>query len=119
MFVYYPQYDFLRACLDDHQIVVHEPTAGREAPITIIRRLASLMGSGAFDVAVSYLSTPNIYAELARLVAPGTRLVVSERTSFHDDKSAIGALMRRLLHVLSDRVVTNSETQAAWLDRKP
>lgn len=119
MFVYYPQHDFFRARLDDHHIVVHEPPAVRGASIAVIRRLAAVMRSGAFDVAVSYLSTPNIYAELARVVAPGTRLVVSERTSFHDDRSPIGALMRRLLHVLSDRVVANSETQAAWLNRKP
>lgn len=119
MFVYFPRYDFFRARLDEQHIVVHEPAAGRGASIGVIRRLASLMRSGAFDVAVSYLNTPNIYAELARVMAPGTRLVVSERSSFQDDKSAIGAVLRRLLHVLSDRVVANSETQAAWLNRKP
>ncbi len=119
MFVYFSQYEFFRAPLDELHIVVHEPAAGRGASIGVIRRLASLMRSGVFDVAVSYLSTPNIFAEIARVFAPGTRLVVSERTSFHDDKSAIGAVLRRLLHGLSDRVVANSETQAAWLNRWP
>jgi glycosyltransferase involved in cell wall biosynthesis len=119
MFVYFNQYDFFRARLDKHQIIIHEPPTGSWASIGVVRRLASLMRRGAFDVAVSYLSTANIYAELARVVAPGTRLVVSERTNFHDDKSAMGALLRRLLHVLSDRVVANSETQAAWLRSRP
>jgi glycosyltransferase involved in cell wall biosynthesis len=119
MFVYFPQYDFFRARLDEHHIVVHEKPSGPGASIAVMRTLASLMRSGEFDVAASYLSTANIYAELARVAAPGTRLVVSERTSFHDDKSAIGSLLRRLLHLLSDRVVANSETQAAWLMRTP
>jgi glycosyltransferase involved in cell wall biosynthesis len=119
MFVYFPQHDFFRASLDEHQILVHERPEGRGSSIGVVRRLAALMRSGGFDVAVSFLSTPNIYAELARVFAPGTRLVVSERTSFHDDKSAIGAFLRRLLHLLSDRVVANSETQAAWLRSRP
>jgi glycosyltransferase involved in cell wall biosynthesis len=119
MFVYFPQYDFFRARLDGHQIVVHEQPAGPGASTGIIRRLACLMRRGEFDVAASYLSTANIYAELARVAAPGTRLVVSERTSFRDDKSAMGALLRRVLHLLSDRVVANSETQATWLKSKP
>ena len=119
MFVYHPQRDFFRKSLEDHQIVIHEPLGGRGLSIGVIKRLAALMHRGRFDVSVSFLPTANIFAELASLVAPRTKLVVSERTSFHDDKSAVGALLRRLLHLLSDWVVANSETQAAWLRTRP
>jgi glycosyltransferase involved in cell wall biosynthesis len=119
MFVYFPQHDFFRASLDEHQILVHERPEGRGSSIGVLRRLAAVMRGGGFDVAVSFLSTANIYAELARMVAPATRLVVSERTSFHDDKSAVGAFLRRMLHLLADRVVANSEAQAAWLRSRP
>jgi len=119
IFVYFPQHDFFRSTIDEHQIPVHERAQGRGSSIGVVRRLAALMRSGGFDVAVSFLATANIFAELASVVAPGTRLVVSERTSFHDDKSRIGALLRRLLHLLSDRVVANSESQAAWLRKRP
>jgi glycosyltransferase involved in cell wall biosynthesis len=119
MFVYFPQHDFFRGLLDEHQIPVHERPEGRGSSIGVVSRLAALMRSGRFDIAVSFLSTANIFAELARVVAPATRLVVSERTSFHDDKSAFGGVLRRLLHLMSDRVVANSETQAAWLRRWP
>jgi glycosyltransferase involved in cell wall biosynthesis len=118
MFVYFPQHNFFRASLDEHQILVHAPER-RGSSIGVLRRLAAVMRGATFDVAVSFLSTANIYAELARVASPGTRLVVSERTSFHDDKSAIGAFLRRLLHLLADRVVANSETQAAWLRSRP
>jgi len=119
MFVYHPEHDFFRASLEEHQIVIHERPEGRGSSIGVIKRLAALMRRGRFDVSVSFLPTANIFAELASLVAPGTKLVVSERTSFHDDKSTIAALLRRLLHLLSDRVVANSETQAAWLRTRP
>jgi glycosyltransferase involved in cell wall biosynthesis len=119
MFVYFPEHDFFRARLDEHQIVIHDRPSGRETSFKVIWRLASIMRSGGFDVAVSYLATANMYAELARVAVPGTRLIVSERTSFRDDKSASSALLRRLLYLLSDRVVANSESQAAWLNGKP
>jgi glycosyltransferase involved in cell wall biosynthesis len=77
-----------------------------------------VMRRGRFDVAASFLNTANLYAELARLAAPRIRLIVSERSSFHDDRSAVPALLRRLLHLLADRVVANSETQTQWLRRR-
>jgi glycosyltransferase involved in cell wall biosynthesis len=119
MFVYFPHHDFFRASLDAHQIRVHERPEGRGTSIGVVRRLAALMRGGEFDVALSFLPTANIFAELARMVAPRTQLVVSERTSFHDDRFPIGALLRRLLHLMSDRVVANSETQTAWLRTRP
>src|SRR5580700_10449957 len=79
MFVYFPQHDFFRGLLDEHQIPVHERPEGRGSSIGVVSRLAALMRSGRFDIAVSFLSTANIFAELARVVAPATRLVVSER----------------------------------------
>ncbi|HSY05811.1 MAG TPA: glycosyltransferase family 4 protein [Steroidobacteraceae bacterium] len=115
MFVYFPHLDFFRGRLDQQHITVHEHPKGATGPAGVLAKLATVMRRGRFDVVLSFLSTANIYAELARVAALGTRLVVSERTSYHDDKSAPGALLRRLLHLLADRVVANSETQAAWL----
>jgi glycosyltransferase involved in cell wall biosynthesis len=119
MFVYFPEYRFFRERLDAQGIVVHEKAKGSVGSAGVIANLATLMRSGRFDVTVSFLSTANVYAELARVSSPRMRLVVSERTSFHDDRSAGGALLRRLLHVFADRVVANSETQAAWLRGRP
>jgi glycosyltransferase involved in cell wall biosynthesis len=119
LFVYFPQHNFFRARLDAQRIVVHEQPKDTGGSINIVWKLAALIRRGAFDVVVSYLSTADIYAELAIWAAPGTGLVVSERTSRHDDKSAVGALLRRLLHVSADQVVANSETHAAWLRQKP
>ncbi|HVO48291.1 MAG TPA: glycosyltransferase [Steroidobacteraceae bacterium] len=119
VFVYFPQYDFFRSRLEAQRIPVHEYPKDAGGSLAVVRGLASVLRKGAFDVVAAYQSTANLYAELARLAAPSTRLVVSERTSYHDDRSAIGALARRLLHLLADRVVANSRTQARWLATKP
>jgi glycosyltransferase involved in cell wall biosynthesis len=46
------------------------------------------------------------------------KLVVSERTSHHDDKAPVRDYLRRALHGLSDAVVANSRTHCEWLKRK-
>ena len=118
MFVYFPQHDFFRPLLDEQSIVVNEYVKGSGFSFGVIARLARLLRGGRFDLAVSYLSTANIYAELAKLIAAGSKLVVSERTSHHDDKAPLRDFLRRALHVLADKVVANSRTHCEWLQRK-
>src|SRR6185312_9351815 len=65
-----------------------------------------------------FLNSPVIYGELARLMAGKPILVVSERCSHHDDRSAAAAIGRRALHLAADCVVTNSQTHAEWLRKK-
>jgi glycosyltransferase involved in cell wall biosynthesis len=119
MFVYFPEHDFLRERLTLEQIPVHECPKATRGSLGVILGLARVMRRGRFDVAASFLNTANTYAELARLAAPRVRLVVSERSSFHDDRYAGRALLRRLLHLLADRVVANSATQTEWLKGRP
>jgi glycosyltransferase involved in cell wall biosynthesis len=118
MFIYFPQHDFFRPLLREQGIAVHEYPKGRGFSFGVLARLISHLRSRRFDAAVSYLSTSNIYAELAMPFSGGTRLVVSERTSRHDDKSALSAFLRRAMHSLADKVVANSRTHSDWLKSK-
>jgi glycosyltransferase involved in cell wall biosynthesis len=118
MFAYFPGRGFFRPRVDEQQIVVHEYHKGAGFSLGVVRMLVALINHRNFDVVVSYLSSPNIYTELAKLVAPRARLVVSERTSFHDDKSRVSAFVRRAMHVAADHVVANSQSQSEWLKRK-
>ena len=115
MFAYFPRHDFFRSRVDEHRIVVHEYDKGRGFSLKVVRELAALIKQRKFDVVVSYLSSPNVYTELAKVMAPRAKLVVSERTSFHDDKSRVGAFVRRAMHVAADHVVANSHAQSQWL----
>jgi len=118
MFIYFPEHDFFRSRVDEHHIRVHEYRKGPGFSLGVVTKLVSLLRGGGFDVVVSYLSSANIYAELASMIPNSARLIVSERTSHKDDRSWLGACLRRLLHGVADAVVANSRTQHDWLRRK-
>jgi glycosyltransferase involved in cell wall biosynthesis len=118
IFAYFPRFGFFRPRLDEHQVVVHEYAKGSGFSVEVVRRLAALIVDHDIDVVISYLSSPNIYSELAKMVAPRVKLIVSERTSHLDDKSRVSSLLRRAMHRLADHVVANSESHREWLERK-
>ena len=118
MFVFFPRYDFFRPRLDAQQITVHECDKGYGFSLGVVRKMAALVDGHDIDVVVSYLSSPNIYAELTKVVAPRAKLVVSERTSHYDDRSPLSAFARRAMHVFANHVIANSEAQCEWLSRK-
>lgn len=118
MVVYFPEHDAFRARVDAHHIRVHEFTKQGRFDPRLVGRLARLFRAGRYDVVVSYLKSVNVYVELAGLLARGTTLVVSERTSYHDDSSRSAALVRRILHGRAAHVVTNSMTQCDYLRKK-
>jgi glycosyltransferase involved in cell wall biosynthesis len=118
IFNYFPQHDFFLHRVREQGIAVHGYRKGGGFSIGVVTALSSLLRSGRFDLVISFLNNPNLYAEIASLTTHGARLVVSERCSHHDDRFVFAADGRRLLHVVSDHVVTNSQTHAAWLRKK-
>lgn len=119
VFLYFPNERFFRKSIDACGIMVHEFSKGRGFSLGVLKALSGLIRRQMFDVVLSYLNTPNVYVELSRLIARGPKLVVSERSSHHADRSRFGAAVRRRLHMLADHVVTNSHAQAKWLLGKP
>jgi glycosyltransferase involved in cell wall biosynthesis len=118
LFSYIPQHDFFLRRVLDEGITVHSYRKDRGFSFGVIGAIASLLRARNFDLLISFLNNPNIYAELASLASQRTRVVVSERCSYHDDRSPLAANGRRVLHALADHVVTNSETHASWLRNK-
>jgi glycosyltransferase involved in cell wall biosynthesis len=119
MFVYFPEYDFFRSVIDQTGIRVHPVRKGRGFSIKVVLRLMRLVRTERIEGVISFLNSPNVYAELARIGSPRTTLIVSERSSHHADTRRVAAMVKRLLHVLASRVVTNSRAHAAWLRRFP
>jgi glycosyltransferase involved in cell wall biosynthesis len=118
IFAYFPRLGFFRPRLDEHQVLIHEYDKGSGFSLGVVRRIVGLIVEHDIDIVVSYLSSPNIYAELAKVIAPRVILIVSERTSHYDDKSRVSAFFRRAMHTLANHVVANSEAQCEWLRRK-
>jgi glycosyltransferase involved in cell wall biosynthesis len=118
LLTYFPQHDFFLHRIQEQGIPVHSYRKGPGFSFGIVGAIVSLLRTGNFDLVLSFLNSPNIYAELASIASRRTRLVVSERCSHHDDRSLLVANSRRALHALADHVITNSETHAEWLRRK-
>ena len=73
MFVYFPEHGFFRPLLDAHGITVHEYSKGRGFSFGVLAKLIALLRHRRFDVVVSYLSSANVYAELAVAIAGDQR----------------------------------------------
>lgn len=117
VFIYYPEYSFFRNRIDAANIQIHHCEVTRPNPVQILRKLTKLLGQNKYDIVLSFLNNPNLYAELSRVWHKNTKLVVSERSNFLDDKSRIGSYLRRNCYRLADHVVTNSTTQRDWLTK--
>lgn len=118
-FVYYPHQDFFKSELETAGVPIHSVQKKGRVGLDVLLALIKLLREKRYDVAVSFLDTPNVYVAVASLFASRTRVVVSERSSYHHDKNRFLALGRRFLYCVADRIVANSKAQAAWLRRYP
>jgi glycosyltransferase involved in cell wall biosynthesis len=119
LLVYFPDLRFFRAEIDAAGILVHGVSKGKGFSFKVLSRLMVLLRTRRYEGVISFLTTPNIYCELAKLTNPATRLIVSERSSNAGDGTPLLAFTRRLLHLAANSVVTNSETHRYWLSKFP
>ena len=119
MFIYYPEFDFFRSIIQKAGIPIHEePNIGR-LPFKIVYSLVRLLREKGFDGIISFLGTPNVYAELASIFSPSTMLIVSERSSYRAGGSRFRMLVHKALNCLADVVVSNSYSQSDWISQSP
>jgi glycosyltransferase involved in cell wall biosynthesis len=114
-FVYQPQ-NFFAAPLEQAGIgVARALKRSRWSPAPLLA-LRKMITSGAHDAVLSFLETPCVYAELARVGRRSPRLVVSERFCDSADGAASPRSVLRQLHRLADAVTTNSHHQRESLE---
>lgn len=80
-------------------------------PIIEIRKLINHLD---IDLVISFLDTPNVYSEIA-CIGKDVKLIVSERSSYVKDKINFFRYFISYMHLLSDVIVTNSESHGRWL----
>lgn len=117
MFVYYPQFDFFRHFVDRQGVQIHSYSGSKMSWMGVLASLIRVVRTNKYGAIVSFLNTPNLYAELASVVSPSTKLIVSERSSYINDGPRGSAAVRRHLHRLADHVVTNSHDHRKWLEQ--
>lgn len=118
-FVYHPHQDFFKPDMERAGIPIHSIQKRGRVGLKVLFRIIKLLRSNKYDAVISFLDTPSVYVALASLFVSRTRVIVSERSSYHHDKNRFLALGRRILYGAADRVVANSMTQAEWLRRYP
>jgi glycosyltransferase involved in cell wall biosynthesis len=105
---YYHPIEHFRPELESAGVPIHElgPGGGRDPRVT--GRLARLMRTGRFDIVHAMLRTPGVLARVAAALAPGPRLVVSERNVGLGESRGRLALERALSRQ-ADAMIVNAE----------
>jgi glycosyltransferase involved in cell wall biosynthesis len=109
-FTYYPASD-LRAPIDAAGLRVWEARKAWRFSTRIAFALRNRLRAGGYDVALSYLDTPNLYLELAAAGLPKTKVVVSQRAQYPPGKLSLIKRAKENCHRLADHVVVNSRSQ--------
>ncbi len=125
MFIYFLEFDFFRQQIEEAGIPVHEVRKGCGFSFRVLSQLVRLLRANRYEGVISFLGSPNAYAILAGLMAPATKIVVSERSSYLSDKvSNSRTFVKNALYVAADCIVANSHDHAAsllrhsWLRKK-
>lgn len=125
VFVYFPQFDFFRSEVEASQITIREVKKELGISLKVVWCLAKLFREYKYDCVISFLTIPNFYAELARLLAwSNTPLIVGERSSSIGEPRRFRFQLLRWMHFLASAVVANSKShtktlrQNSWLESK-
>jgi glycosyltransferase involved in cell wall biosynthesis len=111
LFFYHPEHGALRDELSRAGVEVVAFEKKRRVDPALVGALRDRIAQGRCDGVLSFLTAPNVYAELASL-GRGVPLVVSERNDFAPATPAPARWLARRLHVRAANVVTtNSDAQ--------
>ena len=106
----YHERNFFLPDLQESGIPVH--CFRRRSKMSRLRDMRQFIRSMGPDVVIAYLDTPSLIAELAAVPRRNFALVVSERSLDIPESTSFRRTLRLRMHMLSDRIVTNSYAQA-------
>jgi glycosyltransferase involved in cell wall biosynthesis len=117
--IYNPQINFFEKRLKDKGVKVLICDKRITYKLSFIKSIYSILYTGRYDIAMSFLDTPNLILELISKFVKKTVFIASERSSyvgFYNHKSFLyKGNFRGFFHSLVDHVLTNSNTQMKWV----
>jgi glycosyltransferase involved in cell wall biosynthesis len=116
-FTYYPQ-DHYRFSLDDAGISVHLQLKTSRFSFSPIFALRCFIKQNNFDIVLSFLDTPNFYAEIACIGLKKTKLVISERSLYPPGRLSFNLHLLQECHRLADSITVNSIHQRQRMIQK-
>lgn len=116
-FIYYPREKHFVNLLENAGIRIHRYQKQSRFSMSPIVPLRQMIREGAHDAVLSYLSTPDFYAEMARFGLGRPPLVVSERSYFPPGRLPWRMWFMQQFHRLADHIVVNSHHQREAMTR--
>ena len=117
-FIYHPSEMHFRYLLEGTGIVIHQHERGSRFSPSVILSLRRHIQFGAHDIVLSYLNTPNFYAEVASIGRNMPPLVISQRDGTTFDGISTAARVKVQFHRLSDHIIVNSNHKRELMKRK-
>ncbi|MFZ1787746.1 MAG: glycosyltransferase family 4 protein [Saprospiraceae bacterium] len=121
IFYYYPQ-SFYKYRLDKAHIKIHKMEKSTNYGLDVVYKLTKLLYKKDFDITISFLTTPNFYNVVSKLLNLGRgKTIVSYRSStVISDLSFFGRLKYKIINILADFIVFNSlHEQKNWINFFP
>lgn len=116
MFTYHPE-SFFEPTLMEVGVKTHLVTKRARWSLAPAIRLREFLRVGRFEAMISFLDTPNVYAEVASLGGRVPRLIVSERSAFDARQLSLATSLRLQLHRVATHITTNSHHQRRSLQQ--
>jgi glycosyltransferase involved in cell wall biosynthesis len=116
-FVYHPEYAHFADSLERGAIPVHAYHKSHRFSLGVVWALRRLTVSERYSGVMSFLPTPSFYSELARIGAPSSVLVVSERSAFPCGRLRLPFWVLQQFHRLADHVTVNSHHQRERMEK--
>jgi len=107
-FIYYPEYKNFSGDLTKNNITINEYQKKFRFDPGVMIELSRLVKNNKYDIVVSFLRTPNLYAELLNIIGHRFPLVVSERSAYPYEKVTFGRKIREQFHRFSTHITVNS-----------
>jgi len=117
-FIYYPYYRHFAQQIEDAHITIHKSTKQGRFSISVILGLRSLIASNNYDIVLSFLDTPNFYAEITSLGRTKPIVVVSERFMYLPGKLPLVKRLQQQFHRLADHITVNSYHQRERMEQE-
>lgn len=119
-FIYHSKFNFFEDLLKSKSICVYKFDKTRLGSFKILLYLIKLIKRKRYNHVISFLLVPSLLCEISKVLITNHRfkLIVSERSNYADEKSAILRIIYSLMHTFSDVVICNSQTQTNWLSKK-
>lgn len=118
IYVYYPTINHFSSSINSDKIEVVSNQKKNRFSLSIIYNLYKLLKRKRYDCIVSFLSTPNVYAELMALSGMNIPVIASVRNSYSNVGIPFPRKIKEQFHRFADVVTVNTHYQRILMEQR-